>query len=61
MLRLFFTRAIGDIHTAFESVIRVRSVRYLTREEKKGLEKVRKPLLGSEVKPLPPKQSVKLK
>ena len=37
------------------------SVRYLTREEKKGLEIVFKPLLGSKAKPSPPKLPVKFK
>ena len=37
------------------------SVRYLMRKEKKGLERVCKPLLGSKAKPLPQKQYVKFK
>ena len=48
----FFAGCIGSMRL---------SVRYLMIEEKKGLEKVCKPLLVSERKPPPTKQSVKLK
>ena len=55
MPRLFFTGVIGDIQRL---QVRCASECKVPNEERKGLERVCKPLLGSKATPSPPKQSV---